>query len=91
MHTAKIGERCKYSSTFSGIIPVKYIGLTNGHGFFGGETKETWVVTKETGPYREGEEITDKTFVTPDKCFVKTGLFTYTSLPHKWEQAKATC
>lgn len=88
-YQAKIGERCKYSSTFSGIVPVQYIGLTTGHGPWGEGTKETWVVTRNTGPFRKGEHITDKSFVTPRKCFHKTGMFTYYSADHEWEQKEA--
>ena len=90
MYVAKIGERCNYSSTFSGIVPVKYIGLTGGHGHFGTNTRETFEVTKATGPYSKGERITEKSFVTPKKCFKRIGRFRYTSLPHQWEQKQAT-
>jgi hypothetical protein len=75
VHTVKVGDKCLYSSTFGGLVPVKYTGMKSRQ-FFDGY-HPSFEVIKETGPFKKGENIWGHSFVTPKKLFKKTGMFTY--------------
>ena len=77
MHTVKIGDKCWYSSTFSGLIEVKYIGFKHRAVPFSSGDQPAFEVTKEAGPFKKGEVIWEKSFVTPKKLFKRTGTFGY--------------